>query len=144
MSNYSSGYSPIANFVQDSVQYGKLAEQSVKDRYGEVNTAMIADGLVKNTLTEADATKKMAKYEAEAVKARGAAAGKAAIWKGVGSAAGSIGSSIAGNMGKDPFIGNPGSLGTPGFGMTPNTQVEIGYGGGTHNGFGTYGPNWGY
>ena len=109
MSNYSSGYSPIANFLPDSIQYGKLAEQSVKDRYGEVNTAMVADGLVKNTLTEADATKKMAEYEAEAVKARGAAAGKAAIWKGIGSAAGSIGSSFASNMGSSNPFRNPGA-----------------------------------
>ena len=84
MSNYSSGYSPIANFLPDSIQYGKLAEQSVKDRYGEVNTA-------------------------EAVKARGAAAGKAAIWKGIGSAAGSIGSSFASNMGSSNPFRNPGA-----------------------------------
>ena len=100
MTNYNSGYSPITQFLPPSINYGKVGELAIKDYMAQQGTAMAADGLVDKTEIEADARTKIAKYEAEAIKARGAAAGKAAMWKGIGSAVGSVGSAFAGNMGK--------------------------------------------
>ena len=59
---------------------------------------------------------------------------------------GKLGGSLIGGLGSmgSSFAGNPGSMGVSGFGTTPSTQVAFGTGGGTHNGFGTFGPNWGY
>lgn len=60
---------------------------------------------------------------------------------------GSIGGNLLGglgDMGGSGFAGNAASIDTSGFGFKPSTQVEFGHGGGTHNGFGTFGPDWGY
>ena len=126
MTNYNSGFSPITNFLTDSVNYGKVGELAVKDYLSQQDTAMAADGLVKRTGIEADATKKMAKYEAEAIKARGAAAGKAAIWKGVGSAAGSIGSGFAKSGGFNRiFEGTPEAAQNVASGYSPGLGVPL-------------------
>ena len=117
MTNNNSGFSPITNFLTDSVNYGKVGELAVKDYLSQQNTAMAADGLVEKTGIEADKTKEIAGHEAKALIARGAAKESAAIWQGVGSAAGSVGSGIVKGLGNSNF-----SLPTTsGFTDVPNT-----------------------
>ena len=101
MTNYNSGFSPITNFLTDSVNYGKVGELAVKDYLSQQNTAMAADGLVEKTGIEADKKKKIAGHEAKALIARGAAKESAAIWQGVGQAAGSVGSGIVKGLGNN-------------------------------------------
>ena len=126
MTNYNSGYSPITQFLPPSINYGKVGELAVKDYMAQQGTAMAADGLVDKTDIEADATKKIAKYEAEAIKARGAAAGKAAMWQGIGSAAGSIGSGFANSGGFNRiFEGTPEAAQNVASGYSPGLGVPL-------------------
>lgn len=103
MSNYSSGYSPIANFLPDSVQYGKVAAQRVKDYNNQIYTAMVADGLVDKTEIEGKLRTDMAEEDAKVYKARGAAKGSALAWQGAAKGATGLGSGFAKHLGNSPF-----------------------------------------
>lgn len=136
----------MSAFMTETPNYGELGDVMQKGQSLKRQTATESEGYMAAQGLDAMGKIKEAEFKAEATIATGMAQASATRSQGfsnmIGSIAGGVGSMDFGP--KDPFQGNPGSLGVTGFGNTPNTQVEFGYNGGEFNGFGTYGPNWGY
>ena len=137
----------MAAFMTETPNYGEMGDVMQKGQSMQRQTATQAEGYMASQGLDAMGKIKAAEFAAEATIAAGNAQASATRAQGmqsmIGSIAGGVGSMDFGPK-ADAFQGNPGSVGVAGFGNTPNTQVEFGYNGGEFNGFGTYGPNWGY
>ena len=136
----------LSAFISESPQYDQIGNTAQDAQSAKRQTAVATEAETAGAGLNAMANVEKAKFDAEATRAMGMANAASTQWQGFGNMMGSIAGGI-GKMdfgSKDAFMGNPGSVGVTGFGNTPNKQVSFGYNGGEFNGFGTFGPNWGY
>ena len=117
----------MTNFMGDTMDFSKVANESILGRGRERQAAMQSEGLVANAGIKSVGAVQSAGYKAEAIRAAGAAQGQASMASGIGSLA----SGIVGGFASMPSSGSSysfdpaGSQGNP-FGTGPRIR-EGGY-----------------
>ena len=115
----------------DSFDANQLGQQAAAGRSLQNRAAMEADAAVRGQEISADATIQAAKYNADAVRARGAAGAQTSMMTGAMGALGSIGGQLGRNM--NTFSYNKTPFGAGGGTMLDPSGIRVG----------TLGPNYG-
>ena len=119
----------LSNFMGDTTDFSMISGESQKGRSLERRAVMQGEGYVANAGVQSLGKMKSAEFQADAIKAEGAAAGQSAMASGIGNLAsglaGGIGS-LGGSSGASKYGFSPaGSQGNP-FGTGPRMR-EGGY-----------------
>ena len=117
----------LSNFMGDTMDYSAIAGTSQKGRSMERRAVMEGEGLVANAGVQSLGKIQSAQYQADAIKAEGAAQGQASMASGLGNMfsglAGGISSMGGGSSTSNSYGGYGGKYGS----FTPPTMTRPGF-----------------